>query len=82
MYAQEMVVVLGELQKFRRGSVVFVGRERCITSRDSCRWAVRYWLTEIREGFYDYWKHDWRVWFLSFSLCDGCGKCWVKKHKW
>ena len=20
--------------------------------------------------------------FLSFSLCDGCGKCRVKKHKW
>jgi len=57
-YSIKMVAVLGELQKTRRGSAAFAGKEGFITLRDLFRWAERYRLADQPPaGFYDWDQH-------------------------
>ena len=58
-YAKKMIEVLGDLQKHRRGSAAFAGKEGFITLRDLFRWAERYRLAgEQAPGkFYDWEQH-------------------------
>jgi len=56
-YSKKMVKVLGELQKFRKGSAAFAGKEGFITLRDLFRWAERYRLADEKKGFYDWDRH-------------------------
>ena len=56
-YSKKMVAALKDLQKFRKGSAAFAGKEGFITLRDLFRWAERYRNAEEREGFYDWDQH-------------------------
>ena len=56
-YSKKMVAALKDLQKNRKGSAAFAGKEGFITLRDLFRWAERYRNAEDREGFYDWDKH-------------------------
>ena len=61
-YAKKMIEVLGELQKNRRGSAAFAGKEGFITLRDLFRWAERYRLADDEAAnapgkFYDWEQH-------------------------
>lgn len=58
-YAKKMIEVLTELQKFRRMSAAFAGKQGFITLRDLFRWAERYRLSEdVPTGkFYDWEQH-------------------------
>ena len=56
-YSKKMVAALKDLQKYRKGSNAFAGKEGFITLRDLFRWAERYRNAEEREGFYDWDKH-------------------------
>ena len=56
-YSKKMVAALKDLQKFRKGSAAFAGREGFITLRDLFRWAERYRNAEDKEGFYDWDQH-------------------------
>ena len=56
-YATKCVAVLGELQRFRRSSAAFAGREGFITLRDLFRWAERYRQAGEVKGFHDWDQH-------------------------
>ena len=57
-YAKKMIEVLGQLQKHRRGSAAFAGKEGFITLRDLFRWAERYRLAGDTPGrYYDWEQH-------------------------
>ena len=56
-YSQKMVAVLGQLQKYRRGSAAFAGREGFITLRDLFKWAERYRQAPPVTGFHDWDQH-------------------------
>ena len=56
-YSKKMVAALKDLQKYRKGSAAFAGKEGFITLRDLFRWAERYRNAEERQGFYDWDKH-------------------------
>ena len=56
-YSKKMVAALKDLQKFRKGSAAFAGREGFITLRDLFRWAERYRNAEDKQGFYDWDQH-------------------------
>ena len=56
-YATKCVSVLGELQRFRKSSAAFAGREGFITLRDLFRWAERYRQAGDVKGFHDWDQH-------------------------
>ncbi|KAK7081093.1 AAA ATPase midasin [Halocaridina rubra] len=57
-YSKKMVAVLQELQKMRRGTNLFQGKQSFITLRDLFRWAERYRLApKQEEKFYDWDQH-------------------------
>ena len=58
-YARKMIEVLGQLQKHRRGSAAFAGKQGFITLRDLFRWAERYRLAgdDAPGKFYDWEQH-------------------------
>ena len=56
-YSKKMVAAMKELQKFRKSSAAFAGKDGFITLRDLFRWAERYRKAEQTEGFYDWDKH-------------------------
>ena len=56
-YSQKTVAVLGQLQKYRRGSAAFAGREGFITLRDLFKWAERYRQAPPVTGFHDWDQH-------------------------
>ena len=56
-YSKKMVAAMKELQKFRKSSAAFAGKDGFITLRDLFRWAERYRKAEQNEGFYDWDKH-------------------------
>ena len=56
-YSKKMVATLKDLQKYRKGSAAFAGKEGFITLRDLFRWAERYSHAENKEGFYDWDMH-------------------------
>ena len=59
-YAKKMIAVLTDLQKYRRMSAAFAGKQGFITLRDLFRWAERYRLSEDDTPtgkFYDWEQH-------------------------
>ena len=56
-YSKKMVAAMKDLQKYRKSSAAFAGKDGFITLRDLFRWAERYSKAEQRPGFYDWDKH-------------------------
>ncbi|XP_060523118.1 midasin [Cylas formicarius] len=56
-YAKKMIACMSDLQRRRRESAAFAGKQGFITLRDLFRWGERYRLAPNQEGLYDWDQH-------------------------